>query len=162
MILRCVLVAVFLICSCSVNAQTYYLLRHFDKQNLQPDPGLTATGERRSMALVELLRDKTIRHIFSSDYARTRASVAPLAEARSLSVHLYDPRDLNALAAQLRKLDGAVVVGHSNTTPQLVRLLGGTAENMQEQDFGDVYVLTRTQGAVETQRLSVPAHAMRP
>lgn len=162
MLKGCVLLVFLSLCSVCVDAQTYYVLRHFEKLPTQLDPGLTSVGERRAEALVELLRDKSIRYLFTTDYARTRATVAPLAKARGLSVRLYDPRVLAALAAQLQTLDAVLIVGHSNTTPQLVRLLGGTADAMQEQDFGDLYVLTRTGDRVATQRLSVALPPLSP
>lgn len=41
-------------------------------------------------------------------------------------MQLYDPRDLPGLVEKLRRAGGRhLVVGHSNTTPAVVELLGG-------------------------------------
>ncbi|MBB3169387.1 SixA phosphatase family protein [Simiduia aestuariiviva] len=165
MLSKIIAVLILSCCSLSLSAQSLYILRHFEKQADSPNPALTETGSARAEMLAAMLQREPITHIFTSDYRRTRASVAPLARALGISVSIYDPRDLPALASQLSGLAQAVVVGHSNTTPQLVRLLGGTAEDMDESRYGDLFVISQSQGVVTTTRLSVPvgyAPAVRP
>ena len=75
-----------------------------------------------------MLRNAKIEHIHSSDYKRTRNTAAPPASKFGLKVQLYDPRDLPSLVKKIRKVGGRhLVVGHSNTTPAMVELLGGDA-----------------------------------
>ena len=102
-----------------------YLVRHAEKQK-GDDPSLTKAGQARAEALADMLADSGITHIHSSDYNRTRETAAPLAERLGVTVELYDPRDLADMAARLKAAGGRhLVVGHSNTTPQLTTLLGG-------------------------------------
>ncbi len=153
---------VLALCAFSSSAQTWYLLRHFEKQPTHTNPGLVAQGQARAEGLAQMLAGSPITHIFSSDYRRTRASVAPLAERLGIEVVIYDPRDLPALTQRLAGIEQALVVGHSNTTPELVRLLEGRAEAMQEQDYGSLYVLTKTNQVTTTLRLTVPLAAALP
>lgn len=103
-----------------------YLVRHAEKTTQKRDPALTTGGQARAEALADLLADKQITQIHSSDTKRTRDTAAPLAKRLGLTVELYDPRDLPAMAAKLKSMPGVhLVVGHSNTTPQLTELLGG-------------------------------------
>ena len=76
--------------------------------------------------------------------ARTRSTAAPLAEALGLKVRLYDPRDLEAFARRLKEEGGRhLVVGHSNTTPELVGLLGGEPGTAIDEavEYGRLYVV---------------------
>lgn len=145
------------------DAATLYLVRHAEKE-AGSDPGLTAAGARRATDLALLLRDAGIRHVFSSGFRRTRETAAPLAAALGLEVRGYDPADLAALAETLRDLDGdALVVGHSDTTPALVRLLGGTAEPLPEWQYDRVYQLRLGAGdAAETTLLHLPPASVNP
>lgn len=105
-----------------------FLVRHAEKLT-GDDPALTLAGEARAEALADLLIDANLKHIHSSDYQRTRQTAAPLAERLGLTVEFYDPRDLSGLAAQLKEQGGRhLVVGHSNTTPQLTEALGGDGD----------------------------------
>lgn len=102
-----------------------FAVRHAEKAD-GPDPGLTERGRARARALADLLADAGITHVFSSDYRRTRETAEPLAARLGLPVLTYDARKLPALVERLNALTGRVlVVGHSNTTPALVDLLGG-------------------------------------
>ena len=74
--------------------------------------------------------------MLSTDYNRTRQTVTPLAEALGLPVEVYDPRALEAFAERLKTTPGRyVVAGHSNTTPQLVALLGGEPGEPINEDY---------------------------
>lgn len=103
---------------------TLYLVRHAEKTAAVEDPGLTEAGSERSRWLAMWLADKRLRSIWSSDYLRSRATAQPAAEAMDMDLRLYDPRQLEAFARTLlQQAETALVVGHSNTTPQLASLL---------------------------------------
>lgn len=107
-----------------------YLVRHAEKVEPYPDdpddPPLTAAGRERAQELARTLADAGITRILSSDYRRTRETAAPLADLLGLEVELYDPRALEDVAVRLAGTgERVLVVGHSNTTPHLVELLGG-------------------------------------
>jgi len=106
---------------------TIFLVRHAEKvQDGTADPALTQEGRERAIALADLLEDAGITAIHSTDYQRTRDTIVPLAERLELPFTVYDPRNLAVKAELLKRLPGRhVVSGHSNTTPELVRLLGG-------------------------------------
>jgi len=104
---------------------TLYLVRHAEKQqDGSRDPVLTDIGNQRSAKLASWFSDKNIKDVWSSDYKRTRDTAKPIVSALDLELSLYDPRDLSAFSAKLMaNQSSAVVVGHSNTTPELARLL---------------------------------------
>lgn len=102
-----------------------FLVRHAEKQT-GDDPSLTAEGQSRAETLAEILADKGLTQIYSTNTKRTLETAAPIAALTGLTVELYDPRDLDAFAADLKANPGVhLVVGHSNTTPGLALALGG-------------------------------------
>ena len=152
----CALVCVPFIAGCvtaSDPALVAYLVRHAEKQT-GPDPALTDPGKLRASALAGLMRDEGIDAIFSSDFRRTRETAAPVAAVLDKEIEIYDARDLSGLAEQLRARGGRVlVVGHSNTTPELARLLGGEPGTPIDEatEYDRLYVVTVIEnGRVET------------
>ena len=104
---------------------TVYLVRHAEKQK-GDNPGLTDAGIARAEVLKDKLMNAGIDYIHSSDYRRTKATAAPLAKATGIEVAIYDARNLQQIADTVKSLPGVhVVVGHSNTTPELTSLLTG-------------------------------------
>lgn len=102
------------------------LVRHAETIDETPERPLSPAGEARAEALAQLLRDSGVERIYSTDFLRTRGTAAPTAEGLGHEVDIYNPRDLAGFAESLRSLgERALIVGHSNTTPQLVELLGG-------------------------------------
>ena len=123
---------------------TIYLVRHAEKTTVRPDPGLTEEGEQRALELLTVLKDKRITAVHSSDYIRTRETARPTAEFYNLEIQLYDAGDLSAMANKLLQLTGRhLVVGHSNTTPQLVELLGGdsVSEIDEATEYDRLYII---------------------
>ncbi|MEZ5954418.1 MAG: phosphoglycerate mutase family protein [Hyphomonas sp.] len=106
---------------------TIYLVRHAEKE-AGDNPPLTLIGRQRADILAQDLKDAGLTAIWSTDYRRTLETAKPTAHMANLPVQLYDPRDLPGFAATLKATPGVMlVVGHSNTTPELVDLLGGDA-----------------------------------
>lgn len=122
---------------------TVYLIRHAEKQK-GDDPGLTEAGVARTQALVDRLQSKKISHIHSSDYRRTRDTAAPLANTLGLDVNIYDARDLLGIAETIQSQPGVhVVVGHSNTTPELAAILSGQIMDAMSEDEYDRLIEVR-------------------
>ena len=123
-------------------ATTIYLVRHAEKA-LTPgltDPPLTSTGDARAQALAKKLAAKHPAALFTTDTRRTRATLAPLAQATGLTPLVYSAQDPAALAARLaREYAGrtVVVVGHSNTLLPLLAALSVQApmQEIKDEEF---------------------------
>lgn len=128
----------------ATDVTTVFLVRHAEKQLDMQDPDLTEAGRQRAEVLAQTLRSVPLDRVYSTDTHRTRQTAAPVAEARSLEVEIYDKDALDSLARKLRGTPGQyLVVGHSNTTPDLVRHLGGDpgAAIDEDSEFDRLYVL---------------------
>lgn len=149
----CCFSSILLFCLTATLAQanTIYLLRHFEKQTVSKqdskDVSLTKNGALAADALAVFLQHKNIQQIFSTSYKRTRESVAPSAKQLGLVVQAYDPTDLSAAATMIEATNkNSVIVGHSNTTPELFALLGCYEVSMSEHDYNQIYVVSVEQG----------------
>jgi phosphohistidine phosphatase SixA len=140
-------------------AQTViYLVRHAEPtmaaMGTDRDPELNLAGQERAHALRHLLEQAGITEILSTDFNRTRQTVTPLADALGLPVKTYDYKDLPGLADRLKHTPGRfLVAGHSNTTPEMVKLLGGDpgAPINEDYEFDRLYqVVVDSDGSVIT------------
>jgi broad specificity phosphatase PhoE len=142
--------ALSLLTAGSSMAQTVVLVRHAEKVDDSADPVLSEAGQARAQALAMVLADAHPGHVFTSPLQRTRLTAAPTAGFHSVTV---EPISLEgggaahvaAVAARVRALpDDAVVlvVGHSNTIPQIAWALGYTAApDMPECEYDRLTVL---------------------
>ena len=107
------------------NAYTLYLVRHAEKQlDGSRDPVLTEAGKHRAEQLADWIQDKDIKEIWSSDYHRTRDTAKPLLSKLGLELSVYDPgKQENLVKKLLANQNNALIVGHSNTIPELARLI---------------------------------------
>lgn len=107
------------------------------------DPALSDAGLQRAERLAVLLADAGFTRVHSSPYRRTLQTAGRVAAAVGEDVVEYDPRALPDVAASLMAQPGRhLVVGHSNTTPMLVELLGGDpGPPISEDEHGRIYVL---------------------
>ena len=125
--------------------QAVIVVRHAEKADQTPDTALSARGRARAKALADLLRGAGVTHVITSEYRRSWETAAPLATALGLTVEQVPARDLPALVARLRALDRAsivVVVGHSNTIPPMLTVLGWpNTLDLREGDYDNVFVL---------------------
>lgn len=131
-----------------------YVVRHLHTPAGATDPDLTAEGRRYAQVLAARLQSDPPRVIYASATRRAQQTAAPLAQRLAIVPKIYDPADTAGLVASVRQETGTVlVVGHSNTVPDIVERLGGPRPGpLVHEDFGDVWhisgpgrVATRTQ-----------------
>jgi broad specificity phosphatase PhoE len=141
-----------------------FLVRHAEKQvDGSHDPGLTETGKKRSIQLANWFADKNIREIWSSDYRRTRNTATPLLSRLGIELGIYDPGDQVSLAANLlQRQNNALVVGHSNTIPQLARLICRCLISDMDKSEHDRLIAISVNGAEIRVRTLRQSHSFQP
>ncbi len=137
---------------------TVYLVRHAEKAATPPaDPPLTEAGQARAQALARMLGKAGIKTIYSSQYLRTKHTAEPLAQALGLTATVVpvsmDTMNAKELAPQYLKDmveriyaqagQSALIVGHSNTVPALIKALGGdVVPEIADTDYDNLFVVT--------------------
>jgi broad specificity phosphatase PhoE len=118
-----------------------YVMRHLNTPAGEPDPDLLPEGQRAAQALAGWFGRAAPRAIYVSDFRRTRQTVAPLAARLGLTPIVYNPADTPGLIARVRVgPQPALIVGHSNTVPDIIGSLGGTRPApLVHADFGDIW-----------------------
>lgn len=136
-----------------------YLVRHAETESDGTrDPGLSQAGQARAERLARMLSEAGLTGIYTTGLRRTASTAGAVARATGLTPQEYDPAALRAFAEELRGKAGRhLVVGHSNTTPALVQLLGGDPGGpITEDDYGRIYQLTLGPDGVHTAILGYP------
>ena len=88
-----------------------------------------------------MLKDKNITAIYTTEFKRTQQTAAPLAKSLGITVTTLPAKDNAPLVAKLRSLNGnALVVGHGNTIPDLIKALGISEPiNIGENDYDNLF-----------------------
>jgi len=143
-------------------ADTVYVVRHLQKAG-GDNPPLTAEGAAGAERIAEMLAAKGVTAVFATATRRAEQTAAPLAERLGIGVTHYDPKSPGRLAAELAFVKGAaLVVGHSNTVPDLVAAFGGSRPApLTEQDYGTIYVVRAGSSEVEEMKLGPAVDASR-
>src|SRR5690348_7712091 len=107
-------------------APVIFVVRHAEKANRGGnDPDLSPEGQKRADALADILKDSQITSVFVTEFKRTQQTAAPIAKAVHVTPTVVPANEIGALADKLRALNGnALVVGHGNTIPDLLKALG--------------------------------------
>ena len=130
-----------------------YLTRHAEKATEGKDPDLTEQGRARARTLARILAKTGIAAIYSTPTNRTRQTAQPLAAHNGVEVQLYDPAKPGAMVGKARAANGpTLVVGHSNTVPDLVRLFGGApVAPIGDEEYDRLYqLIINPDGSVTT------------
>lgn len=134
------------ISGCATAGPTVVMVRHAEKADDSKDPPLTAEGHQRAKDLQRLLSRTGVDAIYSSEYVRTRATVAPLSEATGIRTEVVSAREPEVLLEKLRAHapdDVVVVAGHSNTVPALIEQLGAEVPPaIDHHEYDRVFLVT--------------------
>ncbi|MBV9931500.1 MAG: histidine phosphatase family protein [Alphaproteobacteria bacterium] len=125
-------------------APDVFVMRHLQKE-AGADPGLSAEGRRNAERLAGWFGKHPPRAIYVSATRRARETAAPLAARLHLAPKDYPPTDVAGLVARVREERGPVlVVGHSNTVPEIVAALGGARPAaIPDDSYGDIWHVGR-------------------
>ena len=118
-----------------------YVMRHLHTPAGVSDPDLTEEGMKYAVAVSQSFQGDPPDVIYVSSTRRAQQTAAPLAGRLKLTPKIYDPRDTPGLIAAVSAETGTVlVVGHSNTVPDIIEKLGGKRPpDLSHEDFGDIW-----------------------
>jgi broad specificity phosphatase PhoE len=120
------------------------IVRHAEKAtNGGNDPDLSSAGRARANELARILKDSGTTAIFTSEFKRTQETAAPTATLIHVTPTVVAAKDTAALVARLHQLDGnALVVGHGDTIPNIVKALGiNSSINIPDADYSELLIV---------------------
>ncbi len=136
----------------SLSTTTVVVVRHSEKElGTIDDPPLSQAGEQRAQLLSRLFGEREgpgrIDAIFASDTRRGQRTASPLAGRLGITITTVEASDVVGLARRIRESyrgKRVLVVGHSNTVPEIVRVLSGDERvpPIADDDYSVIYVLT--------------------
>ena len=156
-------ILLILLASCS---HRYYIVRHAEKAtqaaNMSSDVPLSEKGKQRAKALKELLKNKKISYIFSTNTIRTRSTAQPLADQLGLKIETYGPVPDSSFINKLRALKkNALIVGHSNTVDDIVNMLCKRKEvagDLPDSAYSKLFIVTIKGKKTSFKEEHIPAH----
>ncbi len=108
---------------------------------------------RRAVELARVLAGTSIAAIYVTPFLRTEQTAGPLATAHHLEPGVVDAgdayaRDIASAILRDHKGDTVVVVGHSNTTPDVISQLGvASPPVIPDAEYDNLYVVSLADGA---------------
>lgn len=128
----------------------FLLVRHAERvaAPATEDVALTDAGRARAQKLAGMLAKAGVDAIYVTRFQRTKETAQPLADAVHLTPNVEN--DTDALIAKLKQhTDQTVlVVGHSDTVPDVIKAFGGPNVTIGDDEFGDLFVLVPGTGAL--------------
>jgi broad specificity phosphatase PhoE len=130
-------------CTWPVSLTTVILVRHGDRTG----ENLNELGIQRAQTLARVLGESNVQVIYASSIPRTQETARPLANQLGLTINIYDPNNLAALASEIKSQHRGktiLVVGHSDTVSPTIELLGHTPGPglIPGAEFDNMYLLT--------------------
>jgi broad specificity phosphatase PhoE len=131
--------------SAAAAQSTIFIVRHAEKAASGADPNLSDAGRKRATRLAQVLKDAGISKILVTQFRRTKQTAAPLATRLNLTPISSPAENSPLLISRLRASSGNIlVVGHSNTIPEVIRGFGiATPLQIGENDFDNLFLLVR-------------------
>lgn len=109
--------------------KVYYLVRHAEKlKDGSKNPMLTPEGEQRAESIKRIFAKGELDKAFVTMTNRTIKTADAVIRSKDLVMNTYDGKKLEEFAKKLEmdnRFKTVLIVGHSNTTPALAKLLSG-------------------------------------
>ena len=143
------------------NISVYYFIRHAEKDRSDPtnkNPSLTIQGLERANKWAVFFKDKNIAAVYSTNYIRTQQTALPIAKEQNIEIINYTTKELiSEKFIANNKGKNIVIVGHSNTTPELVNILLGEKkyEDISDSENNNLFVVTLNKNKTTAKRVKV-------
>jgi broad specificity phosphatase PhoE len=150
---------------------TVILIRHADRDVPpagtpdDPGPSLNDKGMARSRKLVHVLSTAGIQAVYTSHFTRAKMTAKPFLVAHFdlPTVRLDAATELKDHILTHHAGQTVLVVGHSNTVPELIELLGGPSLSIIDDcEFDNLFVLVKhstTKASVSKLKYGEPTSA---
>jgi phosphohistidine phosphatase SixA len=139
------LVLAFLLSGVIAQAQSIFIVRHAERASTDRDSVLSDAGLKRADCLARTLRDAQVKSAFVTEFKRTQQTAEPEMKQAGMTATVVPAADVAQTAALAKKAaatGNVLVVGHSNTVPQIVQALTGDAKpgqtpaaNMSDSEY---------------------------
>lgn len=123
--------------------QAVLVVRHAERLDSSTDSPLSAAGEQRAKVLAKVAGRAGVSAIFVTQFQRTQQTAAPLAAQLTLT-----PVVMTVTAALVERIrrdhvnDVVLIVGHSNTVPEILTQLGAAGPvKIDDDEFDALFVL---------------------
>ena len=121
------------------------VVRHAEKVDQSTDPVLSTEGTARAEALAKVLKNLEVKAVYVTQYQRTSLTAAPLLAAtglKAVEVHSDATPELVERMKKEHPTDVVLTVGHSNSVPRILKLLGAT-ETVQlgDSDYDNLFIV---------------------
>jgi broad specificity phosphatase PhoE len=121
------------------------VVRHAEKADQSTDPALSLEGMARAEGLAKALASMDVKAVYVTQYQRTALTAAPLMKAAGLKptqVHSDATPELVERMKKEHPNDVVLTVGHSNSVPRILKLLGAT-ETIQlgDNDYDNLFIV---------------------
>jgi phosphohistidine phosphatase SixA len=126
---------------------TVILIRHGERDDPNPahpnpNPHLNGAGKARAQTLVHVLGRSGIKAIYTSHFIRTQETARPLAlHLGLLPTEIDEAQDIKNDLLSKHVGEPVLVVGHTDTVPDLIKQLGGGNVEILDQEFDNLYVV---------------------
>ena len=131
---------------------TVIFVRHAEKASVESsDPELSDAGRARAAELARQLVDADVvaggDAIYSTTFQRTEQTAKPVADALNLPITPYDAMNTETIIDDIVKAHKGkiiLVVGHSNTIPELIANMGASkvVPPIAEDEYDNIYIVT--------------------
>ena len=127
-----------------------FVVRHaeVETQAADADPDLSVDGRERAARLAKMLSQarpvRSIDAIFASDYKRSQQTATPLSETAALPVNVVATAAWSELPRRItrdHRGEYVLVVGASNTVPELVEALSGEKITLRDDEYDTMFVV---------------------
>jgi len=127
---------------------TVVLVRHAEK-NIEPnnpDPDLSPAGQARAQELQRVLDATGLNAIYATNFKRTQQTASPVASKVGITPTIIDAKKTPDLVNGIlndHRGQTILVVGHSNTVPEIINALGGgSSPDIPDNEYDNLFIVT--------------------
>ena len=136
-----------------------YVVRHAERADggmpaagvTRPDPPLSEAGKARADKLASMLAVSGVTVVYATEFVRAQQTAAPLAATLKLKTIVMPSAGTADLVAQVKKdhpNDIVLIVGHSNSLPEVIKAFGGPPVTIADDEYDKLFIVVPVTGAM--------------